>query len=738
MMTKYKLIISLIILFSSNFSIAGSRLKYDDVYKVVLSGDKDKAYTLLLAYQKQDPDFANTYFQLGIIAKEWAKSFNPYKEFVYTKRFIYNTKLYFNLAKRYIKDEKNKNRSYYKNAPIIPKGKKLQISDINAYIDSQVEDITDYENNVVKIINYYNKSSDFYNECVSTFMNINTTYTKIKNIYLSDDPELFSEIQKLETDFDSTLIYFQLYKEALKKFPIQNYNQTYQLKDIVTYRLDGLTFSDFLQNNILLWNYKKWVEDVRKMKETIKKDYRTEIANQNEALKTKINGLLNGEYTDAYRRFKIDEKFIYKIEKLDNNSLLVKLFKLNEAKYNFLTKFKKEINDPAKITKFPIRKRAEFCYELMNEKKIADSINKIFVNAVKPEEIKKHRNFYLTEYGGLKGLKEYSFRQDLFFDAKLKDAFLNLKKQLFYSAYKIDTDSLIYQDRLISKKIVNPTENIPGTDVYRITNFKETKYNSLWFSGYYLSDTGKITGITGYTKDKKHVKFIQNSELNDSIKTINLVLSPFKEGCWVISTGFGNDEEITNRLLKLNNEGEIEHSEDLPYHTVPRLMKFDDINNTLLIVFNGKSLNTIPDESEQIIYHYNPDDQLQTYEVKMQANAEVFDMIRVNNKLLLFSNFINYTDLSGNTVFSKAGTEKNKTNILVSVISKGMVKKQIPFFNTKPFFGVKVLKINSNTLNILGYKSELVTTDFNSLTLKELYYELIDAQAQEIYSAWHD
>jgi len=737
-MIKHKLIISLILLLTSNLSFAGSRLKYDDVYKVVLSGDKDKAYTLLMAYQRQDPDFANTYFQLGIIAKEWAKSFNPYKEFAYTKLFIYNTKLYFNLAKRYIEDEKNKNRSYYKNAPIIPKGKKLQISDINAYIDSQVEDITDYENNVVKIINYYNKSSDYYNECVSTFMNINTTYTKIKNIYLSDEPELYSEMQKLETDFDSTLIYFQLYKNALKKFPIQNYNQTYRLRNIITYRLDGLTYSDFLQNNILLWNYKKWVRDVQQMKESMVKDNRTEIFNQNNEIKSKINALLSGEYSNGYRRFKTDEKFIYKIEKLDNNSLLVKLFKLNEAKFNFLTEFKKEINDPAKLTQFSMLKRAEFCYDLMKEKRIADSINKIFVNAVKPDEIKKYKNFYVSEYGGLNGLKEYSFRQDLFFDAKLKDAFLNLKKQMYYSAFKIDTDSLIYEGKLLSKKVVNPAEIIPGTDVYRITKFKETKYNNLWFSGYYISNDGKTKGITGYSKDKKHINFIHKSLLNDSIKTHNLVLSPFKEGCWVINTAFKNDGEINNKLLKLNNEGKIEYSEDLPYHTVPRLMKFDDINNTLLIVFNGKSINTIPDESEQIIYHYNPDDQLQTYEVKMQAKATIFDMIRVNDKILLFSNFIDYTDLSGNTVFSKAGTENNKTNILVTVIAKGMVKKQIPFFNTKAFFGVKVLKINSNTINILGYKSELITTDFNSLALKELYYELIDARAQEIYSAWHD
>jgi len=727
------IIITLIILLTSSITLSAERLKYDAVYKSVLSGNKDEAYTLLLAYQRQNPGFANTYFQLGIIAKKWAKSYNPFKEFTYTKMFIYNTKLYFNLAKLYMKDEKGKNRSYYKNAPIIPKGKKLQIDDINSYIDSQIEDIEDYEKNVVKIVNFYNKSSDSYNSCVSLFMKINSDYAKIKYIYLNDESKFLSEMQKLESDFDSTLIYFQLYKEALNKFPIQNYNQSYKLKNIITYRLDGLTYSDFLQNNILLWDYKKWVHDVKQVKENIIKNNRTEITNLDSEIKSKINTILNGEYSDHYPKYKTDEKFIYKIEKFDNNSLLLKLFKLNETKLNFLNFFKKEINDPVFITKFPISKRAEYCNNFFKEKAYADSINKVFLSAVKPEQIKKYINFYVSNYGGLKGLKEYSFRQNLFFDAKLKDALLNLKKQMYYSTYQIDTDSLIFKEKLISKKIVNPVENIPGPDVYRITGFNETKDNQLWINGYYISNNNEKTGFIGYSKDKKHIKFIKTSGKSNSY---NLVSSAFNDVCWVITTTLG--DEIKNTLIRYNNSGKIEFSQELSYHIVPRLMKYDDINNTLLIVFNGKSLNPISDDSEQIIFHYNPDDQLQTYEVKMQAKATVFDMIRVNNKILLFSNFVNYNDLKGNLIYSKAGSQNNNTNILVTILSKGMVKKQIPFFNPNPFFGVKALKINSNTLNILGYKSELITTNYNTLSIKELYYELIDAQGEKIYSAWHD
>ncbi len=735
-MTKYKIIIIFAFLLIVNKSFSSSRLKYDDIYKVILSGDKDKAYTLLTAYQKQNPNFANTYFQLGIIAKEWAKNFNPFTEFEYTKLFIYNTKLYFSLAKLKMKDEKNKNRYYYKNAPIIPKGKKLKLDDINAYIDSQIEDITDYENNIVKIINYYNKSSDSYNECVSIFMKINSDYAKIKNIYLSDDDSLNFDLKNLETNFDSTLIYFNLYKEALKKFPIPGYDQTYKLKDIVTYRLDGLNYSDFLKNNIILWNYKKWIQGVRTVKNKVIKNNRTDIADEDKKLKSKINTLETGIYSDEYKHFKLSPKFVYKIEKFDNNSLLVKLFKLNETKINYLVNIKKAINDPVTITKFPILKRAEYCFNLLKEKEIADSINKIFINAITPEQVKKYKNFYVSKYEGMQGLQKYSFRQELFFEAKLNDALLNLKKQLYYTSFKINTDSLIYQNKSISTEIVNPATNLSDSGKYHITNFIQTKNNHLWFTGFEVSKDNKKHGFTGYTEDFKHVKFIKNVTPKNSSETYNTVCASYQGGCFIISTETGS--QITNTLINYNNKGDVIFKNELPYHKIPRLMKYDDINNVLLIVFNGQTFNNIPDDPEQIIYHYNPDDQLQTYEVKISAKAEIFDMIRVNNKMLLFSNFINYTDLNGNIVSSKAGNNNKNTNVLVTIISKGLIKKQIPFFSSNSFFGVKALKINSNTINILGYKSEMITSDFKSLNLNELYYELINPAAHKIYSAWHD
>ena len=60
--------------------------------------EQEEVYSLLLVYQKQDPYFANTYFQLGLISKYWSKDYDALTNLRDVEFFIYNTGLYFGLA----------------------------------------------------------------------------------------------------------------------------------------------------------------------------------------------------------------------------------------------------------------------------------------------------------------------------------------------------------------------------------------------------------------------------------------------------------------------------------------------------------------------------------------------------------------------------------------------------------------------------------------------------------------
>ncbi len=732
---KIIIIISLSILISTQ-SFAKKPLKYDDIYEVVLSGDKDKAYTLLLAFQKQEPEFANTYFQLALIARDWSKEFNPFTEFSYTKQFIYNTKLYFGLAKLKLKEEKKKNRDLYENAGIIPLGKKLKIEDIELFIDAEIKSIKIYEKNITKIINNFNQSSDSYNKCVDVFMDINTEYNKIKNIYLASDKATLQKLNDLEMYYDSTLIYFKNYKSAIKEYPIEGYDQEYQLKQIITYRLNGLTNSNFLNNNFFLWDYKTWVNKVKKTKGERIKSNRQDIGSIKTTMENKLKFLDKDNYSDKFKPYKLDEKFVYKIEKYDNNSLLIKLFKLNEAKINYYTYFRKSINNPKTLSDFSLDKSAAYCYFLSEKKTYSDSINKDFNESIKANEILKYKNFYMSSYNGVQGLKDYSLRQDLFFKAREKEAEKLLKNRLYKFSYFIPTDSLNYRKKLIKSKIIFPNFNSAENDSYNICNYKNSN-NKLSVAGYYKTKTGKIYGFSAISENSKDILKINKSQRSETSNITNLLVENFSLGMFTIETSIGS--EIKNTLIKYNNKGKLLKKTVLPFSKIPRYMTYDDINNSMIIVFYGTKIDATADaDNEQIVYHLNFEDEQETYIIKSKAKAYVFDIIKLNNRILIFSNFVSYTGTDNNIINSKAGILSKETNLLVTVISNGKIEKQVPFTNKQAFFGKKAIKINSNLINILGFKTTYENKNFVNLKNKDLYNLLINSELENVNSAWHD
>ena len=100
---------------------------------------------------------------------------------------------------------------------------------------------------------------------------------------------------------------------------------------------------------------------------------------------------------------------------------------------------------------------------------------------------------------------------------------------------------------------------------------------------------------------------------------------------------------------------------------------------------------------------------------------------------------MSYIDLTGNKVFSSAGKAAEETNILLTVISPdGFIEKQIPVTSSKAFFGTKAIKLNSNSINILGYQSPYINKNYEILKEKKLQYILVNSNAEVLYSTWHD
>ena len=243
--------------------LAQSELKYKDVYKFLSTKSEQEAYSQLEAFQKQDPFHANVYYQLGVLSQKWAKKYDPLTEYDNLKHFVYHADLYLNLALKYIDEkEAKKNWDLYQYVKIPEGAKKPKFADIINDVKVRVADVDSFKRNINQIRSNYLGIVDNYNDCLQIFLELNANNNQLKDIYLTADVKLISSIESLKSHYDSSLWYFDKYRDAIAVFPLKNYNQEYNVIPIETYRLHGLTNADFLKNDILLWDYKMWVDNV--------------------------------------------------------------------------------------------------------------------------------------------------------------------------------------------------------------------------------------------------------------------------------------------------------------------------------------------------------------------------------------------------------------------------------------------------------------------------------------------
>ncbi|NJO92055.1 MAG: hypothetical protein HC831_26085 [Chloroflexia bacterium] len=165
-----KYLIAFVLLSQLQFVYSQRNLKFKDVFKAINEKEKEEVYSLLLVYQKQDPFFANTYFQLGVISQFWSKDYDALTNLKEVEFFIYNTGLYFGLANAKIDaKEIRKNDKYYLNVDRFKNLEKIEVEEVKTFIDEQIAANNEYKKNVYIVTNLFNSSINHYNRCINIF-----------------------------------------------------------------------------------------------------------------------------------------------------------------------------------------------------------------------------------------------------------------------------------------------------------------------------------------------------------------------------------------------------------------------------------------------------------------------------------------------------------------------------------------------------------------------------------------
>lgn len=682
-------------------------LKYEDIYNQIKPLPPINAYTLLIKYQKQDPHFANTYIQLGNTCETVFKNIDPLREFEYLNYWVSNAVLYYGLFPVYLqKNEVRSNREFYANLPIAPAGKKIENEDALAYLNLRLEYCKNYRDTTQLIFETLQKSKDHYNNCVRIFNEINQRFDNINEALLQTDPAYLAQLNSLKSEYGQCIETFANYKDLIKKFPIGNYNQTYNVKPIETFRLEGLTNSDFLKDTFELWNYNQWVttyldtynKEIVPLRQEVVKINKTFVDNKRKIL---ASSTINSE--EKYTSF--DEFFLFRLGKYDNNSLVRELFGYLDSRQNYLITGKSEQNATDSSTAAMTRKIRYFNRLAVQAKQATEKLG-VFQKTITPNKVKRFNEFFTQQYQGETGLASFYRQENDFLNTSFNESLKNLSN---YFASEI----------LYRKSLGNATGKGFSISLFPIEENSPELSKQTYITQHVSFLQGQPNFVSGYIKrsGNQTMAFVAKIGKDKKIEWLREVgakgkdLLPggdkaplhygFENGCVVMVSGFLEGRN-RNTLVRLDNKGKELYASKIAIELSPLYLNFDEISQKSTLAFgrnyadNSKLYNNFTICST---------DSLGTIEWQspIDLNGQLIEVVKSGNKHLAFMNYQSYNinnDRKNSTLSNGWG------HVVVELSESGKIEKSTAIPSTTSLFINKVFAISNTELNLIGFENQ--------------------------------
>lgn len=713
--------------------------KYRDIYAQIDPDDPRRSYNLLFEYQRLDPFNANLYFQLAKISLRLAHECDPLTQAAEAEYFYYHANVYSGLALRNLDDkEVRKNRAFYDGIVTDTSDYKLTLDDVKNYLDSQVVVVKHGSSKTDSIRYFYNKTTEAYNRCTGLFLNINTAYSKLKDICLASDTSLSTQINLLKINYDSAMWFFAQYKEHLAQFPIRDYHQELNIRPIQTYRLDGLTGSNFLNPVVDIWNYGLWVDELNAVISNDIASLRADIETTGTMLDSKATQLDHDRsLSDSIPTFAIDPILLNRIGKFDNPSLISSLFQFQEAKIKLLLTSKYSLNSPVPPKK-TIRygRVVRYCYDLLNLKLHCDTLLTTGRQLVSEQNFLKYRNFLTPRYTDNQGLLTVLSNEQNGLDSIIASNLENLKILTLREIYGNETAQMSFKGSQLSSRIAGFAPATAEPKVFYTQALSKDKNGQIYLCGYARPAPNVPTqAFIAKADDNQNIIWLNILKAQGTDNEAALLVYALDEGCAVTVSQLAGSEFITSTVI-FDPTGKETSRIKCNTSSKPRQLLFDPINERLYLACKAdETLESQGVTQSATVSCQQPDGTL-VWENRLNFSGEIASMLLLNEDLLVYCNFSQYTNPQQQLIRLKPG----QTNTLVYHIDRnGSVPKSVAYISEESYTLLTAYKLDSETINLIGLKNLVDKSGLPaSAESLSLFYAIDNGKGLLVYSNLDD
>jgi hypothetical protein len=335
-MTKVGLIGFFLVLCSSTSAVYGQKVKYKDLFGLLSSKQYEQAEPFLKRYLKDNDDNPNAFLYMGIIFQEKANKNDVLRQTPNALANMDSALIFYDKAYKTITEkEVKRNDEYYQvyNRRDLRTGEfGVKLSDIQFDLEKKKEGLRERIDKVKMVKYYFDLSDTLYRRSNNLFRSIQDAYPGEKEFLLRADEVTLQRLSALTVKFDSCLRIFDNYKSSAGLLGKIGYNQTMVQNEIKDFKKDGTSGADFYQDDLQVWNYRKFAESA---KATIEKEvmpmqenlitYDIEI----NKLREKVNQDSVSVTSDLTKL--VDQLLINQLKKFDPDPLPMDIFNLKVA-----------------------------------------------------------------------------------------------------------------------------------------------------------------------------------------------------------------------------------------------------------------------------------------------------------------------------------------------------------------------------------------------------------------------
>lgn len=412
----------------------GQKVKYKDLLVLLNAKQYDQAEPFLKKYLAENDDNPSAYLFMGIIYQEKSAKDDVLKEANLLISHIDSAILFYDKSYPKIteKDVKRNDGNYvmYTRRDLRTGEFGIKLSDIQLDIETRVKALKEKKERIKSLNKNYKLAETQYHRANSLYKTLQSRFTTHKELYLRANDSLIINLDQLVSVFDSSQVTFKNYKTTSQVLGKTGYNQLVDLQEIKDLKKDGSTLSDFMMDDIKLWNYSDWskksINTIREDVYPMRKDLLAFDSHIN-----KIRDQLKKDPVPVSTAELKSDKVFEELKKWDSDPMPASLFrvKIADLEYSSDVAAESKLNDMDNISKK---------IALIKEQQILlhslDSFANALVNRDWDKDATNYRDFITSAYGTTavlinlgKSTKEFARREIVRKKKELEDNIRLLK-----------------------------------------------------------------------------------------------------------------------------------------------------------------------------------------------------------------------------------------------------------------------------------------------------------------------